>query len=294
MIRGSIVALVTPMSESGAIDYAALDRLVDFHLHEGSHGIVAVGTTGECSTLDFKEHLNVVRRIVERVAARLPVIAGTGSNSTREAIALTAAAAEAGADACLLVTPYYVRPTQEGLFRHFSEIAQAVPIPQILYNVPARTACDLLPETVARLAEFDNIIGIKEATGDLARAQALLPLTQHGFALYSGDDASAAEFMLMGGQGNISVTANVAPRVMARLCEAALAGDTAQARALQRYLQPLHAALMAETNPIAVKWALQRMQLIGAGIREPLTWLAQAHQPLLLQAMDDCLITSRP
>lgn len=294
MIRGSIVALVTPMSESGAIDYAALDRLVDFHLHEGSHGIVAVGTTGECSTLDFKEHLNVVRRIVERVAARLPVIAGTGSNSTREAIALTAAAAEAGADACLLVTPYYVRPTQEGLFRHFSEIAQAVPIPQILYNVPARTACDLLPETVARLAEFDNIIGIKEATGDLARAQALLPLTQHGFALYSGDDASAAEFMLMGGQGNISVTANVAPRVMARLCEAALAGDTAQARALQRYLQPLHAALMAETNPIAVKWALQRMQLIGAGIREPLTWLAQAHQPLLQQAMDDCLITSQP
>lgn len=294
MIRGSIVALVTPMSESGAIDYAALDRLVDFHLHEGSHGIVAVGTTGECSTLDFKEHLNVVRRIVERVAARLPVIAGTGSNSTREAISLTADAAEAGADACLLVTPYYVRPTQEGLFRHFSEIAQAVPIPQILYNVPARTACDLLPETVARLAEFDNIIGIKEATGDLARAQELLPLTQHGFALYSGDDASAAEFMLMGGQGNISVTANVAPRVMARLCEAALAGDTAQARALQRYLQPLHAALMVETNPIAVKWALQRMQLIGAGIREPLTWLAQAHQPLLQQAMDDCLITSQP
>lgn len=294
MIRGSIVALVTPMSESGAIDYAALDRLVDFHLHEGSHGIVAVGTTGECSTLDFKEHLNVVRRIVERVAARLPVIAGTGSNSTREAISLTAAAAEAGADACLLVTPYYVRPTQEGLFRHFSEIAQAVPIPQILYNVPARTACDLLPETVARLAELDNIIGIKEATGDLARAQALLPLTQHGFALYSGDDASAAEFMLMGGQGTISVTANVAPRVMARLCEAALAGDTAQARALQRYLQPLHAALMAETNPIAVKWALQRMQLIGAGIREPLTWLAQAHQPLLQQAMDDFLITSQP
>lgn len=294
MIRGSIVALVTPMSESGAVDYAALDRLVDFHLHEGSHGIVAVGTTGECSTLDFKEHLNVVRRIVERVAARLPVIAGTGSNSTREAIALTAAAAEAGADACLLVTPYYVRPTQEGLFRHFSEIAQAVAIPQILYNVPARTACDLLPETVARLTEFDNIIGIKEATGDLARAQALLPLTQHGFALYSGDDASAAEFMLMGGQGNISVTANVAPRAMARLCEAALTGDTAQARALQRYLQPLHAALMAETNPIAVKWALQRMQLIGAGIREPLTWLAQVHQPFLQQAMDDCLITTQP
>lgn len=294
MIRGSIVALVTPMSESGAVDYAALDRLVDFHLHEGSHGIVAVGTTGECSTLDFKEHLNVVRRIVERVAARLPVIAGTGSNSTREAIALTAAAAEAGADACLLVTPYYVRPTQEGLFRHFSEIAQAVAIPQILYNVPARTACDLLPETVARLAEFDNIIGIKEATGDLARAQALLPLTQHGFALYSGDDASAAEFLLMGGQGNISVTANVAPRAMARLCEVALAGDTVQARALQRYLQPLHAALMAETNPIAVKWALQRMQLIGAGIREPLTWLAQAHQPFLQQAMDDCLITNQP
>lgn len=294
MIRGSIVALVTPMSESGAVDYAALDRLVDFHLREGSHGIVAVGTTGECSTLDFKEHLNVVRRIVERVAARLPVIAGTGSNSTREAIALTAAAAEAGADACLLVMPYYVRPTQEGLFRHFSEVAQAVAIPQILYNVPARTACDLLPETVARLAEFDNIIGIKEATGDLARAQALLPLTQHGFALYSGDDASAAEFMLMGGQGNISVTANVAPRAMARLCEAALAGDTVQARALQRYLQPLHAALMAETNPIAVKWALQRMQLIGTGIREPLTWLAQIHQPFLQQAMDDCLITTQP
>lgn len=293
MIRGSIVALVTPMNESGAVDYAALDRLVDFHLHEGSHGIVAVGTTGECSTLDFKEHLNVVRRIVERVAARLPVIAGTGSNSTREAIALTAAAAEAGADACLLVTPYYVRPTQEGLFRHFSEIAQAVAIPQILYNVPARTACDLLPETVARLARCDNIIGIKEATGDLARAQALLPLTQPGFALYSGDDASAAEFMLMGGQGTISVTANVAPRAMARLCEAALAGDTVQARALQRYLQPLHVALMAETNPIAVKWALQRMQLIGTGIREPLTWLAQAHQPLLQQAMDNCLITSQ-
>lgn len=294
MIRGSIVALVTPMSESGAIDYAALDRLVDLHLREGSQAIVAVGTTGECATLDFKEHLSVVKRIVERVAGRLPVIAGTGSNSTREAIALTAAAADLGADACLLVTPYYVRPTQEGLYRHFSEIAQAVAIPQILYNVPARTACDLLPETVARLAEFDNIIGIKEATGDLARAQALLPLTQHGFALYSGDDASAAEFMLMGGQGTISVTANVAPRAMARLCEAALAGDTVQARALQRYLQPLHAALMAETNPIAVKWVLQRMQLIGAGIREPLTWLAQIHQPFLQQAMDDCLITTQP
>lgn len=294
MIRGSIVALVTPMRESGAIDYAALDRLVDVHLHEGSHGIVAVGTTGECSTLDFKEHLHVVRRIVMRVAGRLPVIAGTGSNSTREAIALTAAAADIGADACLLVTPYYVRPTQEGLYRHFGEIAQAVPIPQILYNVPARTACDLLPETVARLAEFDTIVGIKDATGDLARAQALLPLTQHGFALYSGDDASAAELMLRGGQGNISVTANVAPRAMAKLCDAALAGDATHARALQRYLQPLHAALVTQTNPIPVKWALQRMNLIRAGIREPLTWLAQTHQPLVQQAMDDCLITPQP
>ncbi|HZX18534.1 MAG TPA: 4-hydroxy-tetrahydrodipicolinate synthase [Pseudomonas sp.] len=294
MIRGSIVALVTPMSENGAIDYSALNRLVDFHLREGSHGLVAVGTTGECSALDFKEHLNVIRHIVERVGGRLPVIAGTGSNSTREAIALTAAAADAGADACLLVTPYYVRPTQEGLYQHFAAIAKAVPIPQILYNVPARTACDLLPNTVSQLAELDTIVGIKEATGDLVRARALLPLAADGFALYSGDDASAAEFMLLGGQGNISVTANVAPRAMAKLCEAALAGDAAQARALQRYLQPLHAALGVETNPIAVKWALQRMKLIGAGIRAPLTWLGHAHEALLCQAMDDCLIPSQP
>jgi len=291
MIRGSIVALVTPMTETGQIDYPALDVLIDLHLQQGSHAIVAAGTTGECSTLDVEEHLSVVRHIVERVGGRLPVIAGTGSNCTREAVALTAAAADAGADACLLVTPYYLRPTQEGLYRHFAEIAQAVPIAQILYDVPARTACTLLPQTVARLAELDNVIGIKEASGDLARAQELLALTGSDFALYSGDDASAAELMLLGGRGNISVSANVVPRAMARLCEAALRGDAAQARALQARLQPLHAALSLESNPIAVKYALHAMQLIQPGIRLPLTWLARQHEAQLRQALDDCLGT---
>lgn len=285
MFRGSIVALVTPMHADGEIDDASLQRLVDFHVAEGTRAIVSVGTTGESATLDEEEHCSVIRRTLEFAAGRIPVIAGTGANSTREAIILTRCAMEAGAAAALLVTPYYNKPTQEGLYLHYKAVAEAVDIPQILYNVPGRTACDMLPETVARLAEVDNIIGLKEATGDLTRVSRLRADCGPDFALYSGDDATAREFMLMGGDGVISVTANVAPRAMQAMCEAALGGDRERAEAINATLDGLHRHLFVQSNPIPVKWAVAEMGLCSRGIRLPLTWLTEEHEALVRQAM---------
>ena len=281
MIAGSMVALVTPMDAQGRLDWDALSKLVDFHLQEGTNAIVAVGTTGESATLDVNEHIEVIRHVVKQVAGRIPVIAGTGANSTREAIELTTNAKAAGADACLLVIPYYNKPTQEGLYQHFKAIAEAVDIPQILYNVPGRTACDMLPATVIRLSTVPNIIGIKEATGDLTRVPAILAGVSSDFLVYSGDDATAVELILLGGKGNISVTANVAPRDMSDLCAAAMRGDADTARALHEKLMPLNKTLFIESNPIPVKWALHEMGMMSDGIRLPLTWLSEpCHEPL--------------
>ncbi len=281
MIAGSMVALVTPMDAQGRLDWDSLSKLVDFHLQEGTNAIVAVGTTGESATLDVNEHIEVIRRVVKQVAGRIPVIAGTGANSTREAIELTNNAKSAGADACLLVTPYYNKPTQEGLYQHFKTIAEAVDIPQILYNVPGRTACDMLADTVVRLSTVPNIIGIKEATGDIQRARDILARVSSEFLVYSGDDATAIELILAGGKGNISVTANVAPRDMSEMCAAAMRGDASAARAIHEKLMPLNKTLFIESNPIPVKWALHEMGLMPDGIRLPLTWLSQAcHEPL--------------
>lgn len=285
MMEGSLVALVTPMQPDGTLDLEALRRLIEFHLAEGTDGIVAVGTTGESATLDEEEHCEVIRLTIEQVGGRVPVIAGTGANSTTEAIALTREAQELGADACLLVTPYYNKPTQEGLYRHYRAVAEAVDIPQILYNVPGRTACDMLPETVARLAGVPNIIGIKEATGKLERVSEIQRLCGREFLLYSGDDATAREFCLMGGHGVISVTANVAPRLMHELCAAARQGDRAQAEEIDAKLEGLHRELFIESNPIPVKWALAEMGLIQAGIRLPLTWLSEGCHDAVRAAM---------
>ena len=285
MFQGSIVALVTPMQEGGEIDEASLQRLIDFHVENGSDALVSVGTTGESATLNEQEHCHLLRRTVEMAAGRIAVIAGTGANSTREAIDLTRCAHEAGADACLLVTPYYNKPTQEGLYRHHKAVAEAVPIAQILYNVPGRTAVDLLPATVERLAAIDNIIGIKEATGDMDRARAILDRCGGRLDLYSGDDATAMELILLGGQGNVSVTANVAPAAMHELCTAALAGDRERASAINARLDVLHRTLFVESNPIPVKWALNEMGLIPAGIRLPLTALANEYHDTVRQAL---------
>lgn len=285
MISGSLVALVTPMQESGEIDWARLQALVEWHITEGSNAIVAVGTSGESATLTVAEHCRVVATVVEQAAGRIPVIAGTGANATPEAIELTLGAKKAGADACLLVTPYYNKPTQRGLELHHQAIAEAVDIPQILYNVPGRTACDMLPETVLRLARVPNIIGIKEATGDLERARQLIAQCPDDFAVYSGDDASAVELILLGGKGNISVTANIAPRAMAQMCALALEGDAGAARQLNDSLARVHQQLFVESNPIPVKWALTRMGKIPAGIRLPLTPLADEYRGDLEQAL---------
>lgn len=293
MITGSMVALVTPMQTDGAIDWPALERLVHWHVEQGTDAIVAVGTTGESATLDVDEHCDVIQRIVGWSAGRIPVIAGTGANATREAIELTEAAARAGADACLLVTPYYNKPTQEGLYLHFKAVAEAVAIPQILYNVPGRTACDLKPETVLRLASVPNIVGIKEATGDLDRARELIAACPAHFAVYSGDDATAVELILLGGKGNISVTANVVPACMHRICELALAGKAEEARALNQTIAGLHAALFVESNPIPVKWAMHRMGMMTAGIRLPLTPLSAEARPLLETALQESGVLSR-
>jgi 4-hydroxy-tetrahydrodipicolinate synthase len=285
MFHGSMVALVTPMRADGALDDEALQRLVEFHVENGTDGIVAVGTTGESATVDTAEHCGLIRRTVELARGRLPVIAGTGANSTTEAIELTRCAMQAGADACLLVTPYYNKPTQEGLYLHHKAVAEAVPIPQILYNVPGRTACDMLPETVARLAQVSNIVGIKEATGDLERERQILELCGERVDLYSGDDATAMEFVLRGGKGVISVTANVAPQLMREMCAAALAGNRAAATAINQRLEALHRDLFVESNPIPVKWALHEMGLIPPGIRLPLTPLSERHHDTLRQAL---------
>ncbi|MEA3274857.1 MAG: 4-hydroxy-tetrahydrodipicolinate synthase [Pseudomonadota bacterium] len=285
MFRGSIVALITPMHEDGRIDEDGLHRLVDFHVDQGTTAIVAVGTTGESATLDEQEHCAVIRRVVEFAAGRIPVIAGTGANATSEAIDLTRCAREVGADAALLVTPYYNKPTQEGLYLHHKAVAEAVDIPQILYNVPGRTACDLLPETAARLAKVPNIVGIKEATGDLERVARLKELCADDFALYSGDDATACEFILCGGHGVISVTSNVAPRLMQDMCAAALAGERETALAINARLDPLHHDLFVQSNPIPVKWAVAEMGLSPRGIRLPLTWLSEDAQPVVRAAM---------
>lgn len=285
MIQGSIVALVTPMAEDGALDFEALRTLLDFHVAAGTDAIVAVGTTGESATLDEREHCEVIRATVEHVGGRVPVIAGTGANSTREAIELTRQAKELGADACLLVTPYYNKPTQEGLYRHYRAVAESVDIPQILYNVPGRTACDLLPATAARLSSVPNIIGLKEATGQLGRVRELIDGCGEGFALYSGDDASACEFCLLGGHGVISVTANVAPKAMHDMCAAAIAGLRTDAKALDERLAELHRDLFIESNPIPVKWALEQMGLIPGGIRLPLTRLSDECHEAVRHAM---------
>lgn len=285
MFHGSMVALVTPMREDGAVDDDSLAGLIEFHVSQGTDAIVAVGTTGESATLDEEEHCALIRRCVELTAGRIPVIAGTGANATSEAIRLTRCAMEAGADACLLVTPYYNKPTQEGLYLHHKAVAEAVPIPQILYNVPGRTACDMLPETVERLSHISNIVGIKEATGDLDRARAILDCCGERLDLYSGDDATAMELMLMGGKGVISVTANVAPRAMHELCEAALAGDRARAEAINRRLEALHRDLFVEANPIPVKWALAEMGLIPPGLRLPLTPLSPQYHDRVRAAL---------
>ncbi|MGD8560380.1 MAG: 4-hydroxy-tetrahydrodipicolinate synthase [Gammaproteobacteria bacterium] len=285
MFHGSMVALVTPMFDDGALDYESLDRLIEFHIENKTDAIVAVGTTGESATLDEKEHCATIKRAVKTAAGRVPIIAGTGSNSTREAIDLTRCAMEAGANACLLVTPYYNKPTQEGLYQHFRAIAEAVGIPQILYNVPGRTACDMLPETVARLAEISNIVGIKEATGDLERGKKILDLCGEKLDLYSGDDPTAMDLILLGGKGDISVTANVAPRAMHDMCAAALSGDKEKASQINETIMPLHKNLFLEANPIPVKWALYEMGLIKSGIRLPLTMLSVAHHDAVRQAM---------
>lgn len=285
MFSGSIVALVTPMQANGAVDFAALERLVQFHIADGTDALVAVGTTGESATLSVEEHMQVVRAVIKTTAKRVPVIAGTGANSTQEAIELTALAKEAGADACLSVTPYYNKPTQEGLFRHFKAIAEAVEIPVLLYNVPGRTGCDMKPDTVGRLAEVRNIVGLKEASGSLERNRELMNRFGQRIDLLSGDDDLACDSILLGFKGVISVTANVAPRKMQAMCAAALKGDAAAAHNIDRTLRGLHKALFVEPNPIPTKWALAKMGLMPEGIRLPLTPLSREFYPAVLEAM---------
>ena len=291
MFRGSMVALVTPMADDGAIDEKALESLIEFHIDNGTDAIVAVGTTGESATLDEEEHCYVIRRTVKAVQGRIPVIAGTGSNSTQEAIDLTRCAKDAGADACLLVSPYYNKPTQEGLFLHHKAIAEAVDIPQILYNVPGRTAVDMIPDTVIRLAAIENIIGVKEATGEVQRCRDILAAVPENFDIYSGDDASAMDLMLAGAHGVISVTTNVVPKAMHDMCEAALAGDKAKAKTINESLLALHTDLFVEANPIPVKWALFEMGHIGKGIRLPLTILSAPYHDTIRAALKQANVT---
>ncbi|MGB1109700.1 MAG: 4-hydroxy-tetrahydrodipicolinate synthase [Gammaproteobacteria bacterium] len=284
MFRGSMVALVTPMTPAGDIDFDSLDALVEWHIEKGTDAIVAVGTTGESATLDHKEHCAVVRRVVDVAKGRVPVIAGTGSNSTQEAIALSECAKGAGADACLLVTPYYNKPTQEGLYQHYRVIAEAVALPHILYNVPGRTGCDMLTDTVERLSAISNIVGIKEA-GSKERAIDIVNRCGSALDVFSGNDDEAREVMLAGGRGVISVTANVAPDQMHAMAEAAIAGNKELANQLDAKLSGLHSALFLESNPIPAKWAVAELGLIGAGIRLPMTWLSESEQPKVREAM---------
>ncbi|MFT5210804.1 MAG: 4-hydroxy-tetrahydrodipicolinate synthase [Flavobacterium sp.] len=290
MVSGSIVALVTPMHMDGSIDWVSLTHLVEWHIEMGTNGLVPVGTTGESSTIDVMEHCKIVKHVVDVTRNRIPVIAGTGANSTLEAIELTRAAKEVGADACLLVTPYYNKPTQEGLYLHHKAIATAVDIPQILYNVPGRTACDMLPETVARCAEIDQVIAIKEATGDIQRTKDILELCGSKIVVYSGDDLTSVDLILAGAKGSISVTANVAPKLMAEVCSAALDGNETLANALNSKLMPLHRNLFVESNPIPVKWALIEMGKINPGIRLPMTVLAPEHHERVRQDLKNAEI----
>ena len=285
-IQGSIVAIVTPMFEDGSVDWKSLEKLVEWHIKQGTNSIVAVGTTGEASTLSMAEHTQVIKEIIRVANKRIPIIAGTGANSTHEAIELTKEAKELGADAALLVTPYYNKPTQEGLYQHYKAIAEAVDLPQILYNVPGRTGVDMHNDTVIRLADIPQIVGIKDATGDVPRGQELIEgLKGKDMVVYSGDDATAYQLMGLGAKGNISVTANVAPKEMSEMCASALAGDTVQAEQQNNTVANLHQILFCESNPIPVKWALHEMNLIETGIRLPLTPLAEQYRTPLREAL---------
>jgi len=285
MFKGSIPALVTPMRQDGAIDLNAWDRLLDFHLESGSDAVVVGGTTGESPALERAELEELIRGARRRIAGRIPLIAGSGTAGTAKSVALSRAAEAAGADALLVVTPYYNRPTQEGLYRHFTAIADAVGVPLILYNVPGRTACDLLPETVGRLSQHPRIVGIKEATGSVERGVQVLEASRPGFLLIGGDDATAARLMRAGARGVISVTANVAPRVMHEMCATALRGAHDEAARIDARLAPLHETLFVEPNPIPVKWAVHRLRLAGDAIRLPLLPLAEANRPVVEAAM---------
>jgi 4-hydroxy-tetrahydrodipicolinate synthase len=284
-IFGSIVALVTPMHADGSVDYDSLRKLIDWHIAEGTNCIGVVGTTGESPTVNVEEHCEIIRIAVEQAAGRVPIMAGAGANSTSEAIELSQFAKKVGADCTLQVVPYYNKPTQEGMYQHFKAIAQAVDIPVVLYNVPGRTVADMLPETTLRLAQLPGVIGVKEATGNLERAAWLIKQAPKGFSIYSGDDPTAALLMLLGGHGNISVTANVAPRDMADLCKASMAQDTKRAVELHMKLLPLHKQLFIEPNPIPVKWAMARMGKVGGTLRLPLTPLSESAQAVVEAAM---------
>lgn len=284
MLQGSLVAIVTPMFEDGRLDIPSLNTLIDFHVDQGSDGIVIVGTTGESPTVDFDEHCLLIKTAVSQVNGRVPVIAGTGANSTKEAILLTKQAKDLGVDACLLVAPYYNKPTQQGLYQHFAAVADAVDIAQILYNVPGRTACDISNDTALRLAAHANIVGIKDATGGIERGIDLLLRAPADFAVYSGDDATAMALMLLGGKGTISVTANVVPKLMHDMCVAAMAGDLSTARAINAKIFALHQKLFVEANPIPVKWVLTQMGMIKTGIRLPLTTLSAQYHDVVRNA----------
>lgn len=284
-IFGSIVALVTPMHADGSVDYDGLRKLIDWHIAEGTNCIGVVGTTGESPTVNVEEHCEIIRVAVEQAAGRVPIMAGAGANSTQEAIELSQFAKKVGADCTLQVVPYYNKPTQEGMYQHFKAIVEAVDIPVVLYNVPGRTVADMLPETTLRLAQLPGIIGVKEATGNLERAAWLIKQAPKGFSIYSGDDPTAALLMLLGGHGNISVTANVAPRDMAELCKASMAQDTKRAIELHMKLLPLHKQLFIEPNPIPVKWAMARMGKVGGTLRLPLTPLGESSQAVVEAAM---------
>ena len=286
-ITGSIVALATPMHEDGSVDYPALRKLIDWHISEGTDCICVVGTTGESPTVNVEEHCEIIRVSVEQAAKRVPIMAGCGANSTAEAIELTRFAKSVGADCQLQVVPYYNRPTQEGQYQHFKAIAEAVDLPMVLYNVPGRTVADMQHDTVLRLAKVPGIVGIKEATGNIERAQWLIRDVPASFSVYSGDDPTAVALMLCGGKGNVSVTANIAPRQMHALCMAALAGDVAQAMAIQFKLMPIHKNLFVEANPIPLKWAMARMGLCGATMRLPLTAMSKSFEPTVEAALRD-------
>ena len=292
MLKGSLVAIVTPMFEDGSLDLPRLRSLIDFHIREATKGIVIVGTTGESPTVDFEEHCALIRAAVEHASGRVPIIAGTGANSTREAIELSAYAKQAGADMSLSVVPYYNKPTQEGLYRHFRAIAEAVDLPQILYNVPGRTVADMQNDTALRLAQVPNIIGLKDATGSMERGAELLRRAPKNFAVYSGDDGTGLALLMLGAHGVISVTANVAPRLMQEMCAAVFASDFPKARSHNNKLLGLHRHLFVEANPIPVKWVLQQMGLIEGGIRLPLTSLSSSFHDLLRGAMEQADIAA--